>query len=108
MAVVGDMETVTGFSLVGVKHVHVHEGKEETISKINSFLSSEDIGLILLTYSVAGELGRELEEKLKKKGILPVVLQIPDRTGSVPESDELSELIKRTVGSDIVVKPEDR
>ena len=100
IAVVGDLETVTGFALAGVRRGHVHERKGETLAKF-------DVGIIVVTYPVADELGSELEEKLRRKKLLPIVLRVPDKTGAVPEVDELSELIKRTVGTDIVVKSEE-
>jgi len=51
-------------------------------------------------------LGLEFEEKMRMKGLLPIVLKVPDRTGAVPEVDELRELIKRTVGAEVVVRVE--
>jgi vacuolar-type H+-ATPase subunit F/Vma7 len=43
---------------------------------------------------------------MRTKRLLPIVLQIPDKTGYVPEVDELRETVKRTVGAEIVLKKE--
>ncbi len=107
VAVVGDLETVTGFALSGVRHVHVHERKEETLAKFDELFANENVGLIVVTYPIIDELGQELEEKLRTKKLLPIILRVPDKTGAVPEVDELRDLIKRTVGAEVVVKAEE-
>ena len=107
IAVVGDLETVTGFALAGVRRGHVHERKGETLAKFDELFADESVGIVIVTYPVADELGSELEEKLRRKKMLPIVLKVPDNTGAVPEVDELRELIKRTVGAEVVVKAEE-
>lgn len=104
VAVVGDLDTVIGFALAGVRITHVHTQKEETLSKLNELFARDDVGLVLITHPIAEELGEGFKQVLKRKGVFPVVLRIPDRTGYVPEVDELRELIKRTVGAEVIVK----
>lgn len=107
IAVVGDIETVTGFALAGVRHVYLHERKEATLAKLDRLFADGDIGLIIVTYPIVDELGSEFKEKIRRKGLLPIVLKIPDKTGEVPKVDELRELIKRTVGAEVVVRAEE-
>lgn len=106
VAVIGDVDTTTGFALAGASYVHVHIKKEETFAKLGELLASEDFGLVLITHRIAEELGAEFGWMLKTKKLLPVVLRIPDKTGYMPKVDELYELIKRTVGAKIVVRAE--
>ncbi len=108
IAVVGDIETVTGFALAGVRYVYIHERKDETLARLDELFTDEDVGLIIVTYPIADELGLELEEKIRRKRLLPIVLKIPDKTGVVPKVDELHELIKRTVGAEVVVRVGER
>ena len=106
VAVIGEQETATGMALAGATHVYVHTAKEETISKLKEFFASEEIGLVLLTHRVAEELGFEFRQLMRTKRLLPLVLRIPDKTGYVPRVDELREIIRRTVGAEIVVRAE--
>lgn len=104
VAVVGDQDTATGFALAGVTHVHIHVSKDETLAKLREFLTSGKIGLVLITHPIAEELGLEFSQMTKVKGLLPLVLRIPDKTGYVPKIDELTEIIRRTVGAEIVLR----
>lgn len=103
---IGNIETVTGFALAGVRHVYIHEKKEGTLAKLDELSADENMGLIIITYPIADELGSELKEKMRTKRLLPIVLKVPDKTGVVPKVDELRELIKRTVGAEVVVRAE--
>jgi len=103
---VGDQDTVTGFALAGTAHVHIHTAREETLDKLNEYFASEEIGLVLITHHIAEELGFDFRQMLRAKRLLPLVLRIPDKTGYVPKVDELREIIKRTVGAEIMVKRE--
>ncbi|MEM3421327.1 MAG: V-type ATP synthase subunit F [Candidatus Hadarchaeum sp.] len=104
IAVIGDLETVTGFNLAGARFAHVHTDKEKTLAKLEEFLTHGEIGLIFITHRVVEEIGPEFNRRIQEKGLVPLVLKIPDRTGYAPERDELQELIKRTVGVEIQMK----
>jgi vacuolar-type H+-ATPase subunit F/Vma7 len=106
IAVIGDIETAAGFALAGVRHVYIHERKEETLAKLDEFFADENMSLVIITYPIADELGSEFKEKMRTKGLLPIILKVPDKTGVVPKVDELRELIKRTVGAEVVVRAE--
>jgi V/A-type H+-transporting ATPase subunit F len=106
VAVIGDADTATGFALAGVSYTHVHVDKEGTLAKLAEFIASEEIGLVLITHPVAEELGDEFRRMMRRKKMLPVVLRIPDKKGYMPKVDELYQLIKRTVGAEIVVRAE--
>ncbi len=106
IAVVGDQDTVTGFALAGATYTHIHATREETLAKLNEFFASGEIGLVLITHRVAEELGLDSRQMLRAKQLLPLVLRIPDKTGYVPKVDELREIIRRTVGAEIMVKKE--
>lgn len=104
IAVIGDQDTTTGFALAGATQVHVHTAKDETLAKLNEFLTSRKIGLVLITHRVAEELGFEFRQAIRAKRMLPLVLRIPDKTGYVPKIDELREMIRRAVGAEIVLR----
>lgn len=108
IAVIGDLDTTTGMALAGATYAHVHTTKDETLAKLKEFLASDEIGIVLLTHRIAEELGLEFRQLMRTKRLLPLVLRIPDKTGYVPKVDELHEIIRRTVGAEIVVKAEVR
>ena len=106
IAVVGDQETVTGFALAGVTYAHIHATREETFAKLSEFFTSGEIGLVLITHRVAEELEPDFRQMFWAKQLIPLVLRIPDKTGYVPKVDELREIIRRTVGAEIMVRKE--
>lgn len=106
IAVVGDQDTVTGFALAGATYACVHTTKEETMGKLGEFITSDEIGLVLITHRVAEELGHDFLWMIRTKRLLPLVLRIPDKTGYVSKVDELREIIKRTVGVEIRIRKE--
>jgi len=106
IAAVGDADTAVGFALAGATHTYVHVEKGETLSKLAELLKAPDVGVLLLTHRVAEELEPELRRMMREKGVFPVVLKIPDKTGYMPRVDELLELIRRTVGAEVVVRAE--
>ena len=106
VAVIGDQDTATGFALAGATQAYVHTAKDETLVKLNEFLTSGKIGLLLITHRVSEELGFEFRRAMRAKRLLPLVLRIPDKTGYVPKIDELREIIRRTVGAEIIVRKE--
>lgn len=106
IAVIGDRDTAIGFALAGATCTHVHVEREGTLSKVRELFRARDVGVLLITHRVAGELEPELRWMMREKGVFPVVLKIPDKTGYVPRVDELLELIRRTVGAEVVVRAE--
>lgn len=106
IAAIGDADTTTGFALAGATYVHIHAEKESTLSKLRELFTARDVGVLLITHRVAEELEPELKWVMREKGVFPLVLKIPDKTGYVPPVDELLELIRRTVGAEVVVRVE--
>ncbi|MEM2978618.1 MAG: V-type ATP synthase subunit F [Candidatus Hadarchaeales archaeon] len=90
-----------------MSRLYLHSSKEETLRLLRGLLQEEGVGLILLTHRVAEELGEEWRKVMREKGPFPMVLRIPDRTGYRPEKDELEEMVKRTVGAEVVVRREE-
>ncbi len=106
IAAIGDRDTVTGLALAGTAHIHVHRSKEETLKVLEGLFSSSDVGLVLITHRTADALGAEYKQMVEAKKLLPMVLRIPDKTGYAPKEDALRDVIRRTVGAEIVVKKE--
>ena len=104
IALIGDRHTVYGFRLAGIRKTFViEEIRQEDIRGILKGLFDDNIGIILVTEKVAEEIRNILQEVDRfRKGIMPIVVEIPDSGGPLPEKiDPMRELIKRTVGFEI-------
>lgn len=104
IALIGDIHTVLGFRLAGIRKAFLideikRQNKKETIKG----LFDDGIGILLVTEKVYQELGHELEDANRfKKGLMPIILEIPDSSGPLADKiDPMRELIKRTVGFEI-------
>ncbi|NVM24311.1 MAG: V-type ATP synthase subunit F [Desulfobacterales bacterium] len=104
IALIGDRHTVYGFRLAGIKKTFLMEEiRQEDIRGILKGLFSDNVALILVTEKVAEEIKNVLEEANRyRKGIMPIIVEIPDSSGPLPEKiDSMRELIRRTVGFEI-------
>lgn len=104
IALIGDKHTVNGFRLAGIQRTFlIHEVQSGDIRGLLRELFSGEVALMLITERSAEQLGDLLEEAERfKKGILPIVVQIPDSTGPLAtKTDPIRVLIKKTVGFEI-------
>jgi vacuolar-type H+-ATPase subunit F/Vma7 len=104
IALIGDKHTMYGFRLAGIRKTYcIEDSKQEDIRGILKGLFEDNTALILITESIASEMGGLLREADRlRKGIMPIILQIPDSRGPlVAKVDPMRELIKRTVGFEL-------
>jgi V/A-type H+-transporting ATPase subunit F len=104
IALIGDRHTVYGFRLAGIRKTFPMEDiRQEDVRGILKGLFEDKTGILLVTERVAEEIGDVLEEMDRlRKGIMPIVLEIPDSGGPlIKKVDPMRELIKRTVGFEI-------
>jgi V/A-type H+-transporting ATPase subunit F len=100
---IGDVDFISGFGLGGVPRLILHESYEKTLKHLRELFDDPRVGLIILPHKIAAQFSPELKELRRKKPV-PVILAVPDKSGWKPEIDELRELIKRTVGAEVVIK----
>ena len=104
IALIGDKHTIYGFRLAGIKKTFlIEDTRQEDIRGILKGLFEDSTALILITEKIAAKTGDLLEEANRfRKGIMPIVLQVPDSGGPlISKVDPMRELIKRTVGFEI-------
>jgi vacuolar-type H+-ATPase subunit F/Vma7 len=104
IALIGDIHTVHGFRLAGIKKAFlIDEIKGQNTRETIKGLFDDGIGILLVTERAYKELRSELEEaKRFKKGLMPIILEIPDSDGPLADKiDPMRKLIKRTVGFEI-------
>jgi vacuolar-type H+-ATPase subunit F/Vma7 len=104
IALIGDRHTVYGFRLAGIaKTFLMEEIRQGDVRGILRGLFDENIGILVVTERIAEEIRDILEEVTRfRKGVMPVVVEIPDSGGPLIEKvDPMRELIKRTVGFEL-------
>ena len=108
VVVVGKKDMAVGFSLAGVDEVFVPKDEYESKKRIDKLLETFDIGVILLSESIAEEIREHLQQREKTRDdIYPVIVEIPDKEGPLEGKDDpLQDKIKRAVGIDITTKEE--
>ena len=96
----GDPDTVTGFMLGGIKDGFPVKNMEEAGDKLKEL--AKEYSIIITTEKI-GDNFRETIEKMSSESALPMIIEIPDKEGSVErESDPIRELIKRVIGVEMV------
>lgn len=91
-----NIETRVGMRLAGIDGVIVHE-REEVLREIRSALKDKEIGIIILTEQVA-EGARDDVNRLKIEMSTPLIIEIPDRHGSIRDKDRITRYIKESIG----------
>ena len=104
IALIGDRHTAYGLKLAGVKQtLLIDELKTRDVRESLRSLFDGNTGIILITEKAAAEIRSALDEVSRfRKGIVPIILEIPDSSGPlVGRADPIRSLIKRTVGFEI-------
>ena len=93
--VLGEADTVLGFSLIGIDGLATDDPDMAT-RKLDELRRDEDVGLILVTSGLAGRMRPALEHILAATA-LPLVFEIPDRSHAI-ERPPLREQLRRALG----------
>ncbi|WP_321422492.1 V-type ATP synthase subunit F [uncultured Methanobacterium sp.] len=100
IAVMADPDTVTGFMLGGIKDGFPVSNMDEAGVKLKEL--TKEYSIIITTEKI-GDNFREMIDKISSVSALPMIIEIPDKKGSVDrESDPIRELIKRVIGVEMV------
>ena len=94
--VIGDEETVLGFSLCGIEG-RVVSTRVGCGQALESALTGGDVGVILITERVAN-LARDLLEPLIYGARFPLILEIPDRHGPLEGRPTIREVARSAIG----------
>lgn len=95
IGVIGDKDTVTGFSLAGVKKKVTAESRDETKNAFEEFMHMPDMKVIIITEKLAEDIREEID---RHRGTWPVVVEIPDKKGKMERTDPVERLIKKVTG----------
>jgi len=101
VAIIGDIDTVTGFKLGGIKKGYDIETDEDAKKALNESIDN-GISVIIITEKIADNIREHIDKRIGSD-VLPMVIEIPDKFGSSDrDTDPMNELIKRVIGVEMV------
>jgi V/A-type H+-transporting ATPase subunit F len=87
--------------LGGIKEGYPVRNMEEADQTLEKLIKT-DISIIIITEKIGDELRTNID-KLTKERTLPMIIEIPDKNGSIErESEPLNKLIKRVIGVEMI------
>ena len=89
--VIADHHTCLAFSLGGITTRTV-KGREEAIAALEFTIDKQEVGLVLITEKVAALVRPEMNKILYTMH-RPLVVEIPDSSGSLPDRPSAGELM---------------
>lgn len=94
--VIGDEDTVLGFGMVGVRGREVSTEREANLA-LDAALEDREIGILIMTERTA-DLVRDRVEHLLFSEDFPLIVEIPDRSGTLPGRPTLREMVNDAIG----------
>jgi V/A-type H+-transporting ATPase subunit F len=89
-------DTQMGLRLAGIDGVVVHT-KEEVLKELNNAIKDDTIAIVLMTTLAVDTAPVEIAE-LKLKLSRPLIVEIPDRHGSVKIGETIDAYISEAIG----------
>lgn len=89
-------DTFVGMKMAGIKGEVLHNS-EDIIYRINELRQDKEIGIIIITEKIAMLIPELVSEiKLARRGAL--LVEIPDRHGSIKGKDSIVRYVKESIG----------
>lgn len=101
IAVVGDKESIFGFSAIGMDIYPAYE--EDDVKRIIPKLIDDDYAIIYITENVSIKAEKFLEKLQKNK--IPAIVTIPSNTGNLNYGEKrIKDMVQKAVGIEINFK----
>jgi len=98
VVVLGDRDTALGFKLAGAHEVYTFEDTavemERLRNKLRELVERDDVGVVLVTERFAQRV--ELPDVA-----FPIILQVPDKSGSRIGEEQIKEIVRRAIGVEL-------
>jgi len=95
-SIIGDEDTVLGFEMVGVSGKVVHDA-DEAHRAFAALLEDKDVGIVIITERIA-DMMRATVDKYLFTVSFPLIVEIPDRTGTAPGRPGIREMVNAAIG----------
>lgn len=95
-SIIGDEDTVLGFAIVGVAG-KVARNAEEAQQAFAEFLGDKETGIVIVTERVA-DMMRSTVDRYVFTESFPLIVEIPDRHGSLPDRPGIKEMVNTAIG----------
>lgn len=89
-------DTLVGLRIAGIKGTIVQDTCEADRT-LEVLLSNKDIGIILITEKLAERL-RDKISYIKQRMVSPLIVEIPDRHGSIKGDDYITGYVRESIG----------
>ncbi len=97
---IGDLETVVGFRLAGVREGYIVNDSREALKKIEELIKDDNIGLIIINERLMMDIRKDVEILLEGRE-KPLIVDVPDKRGVIERVDIIKELTRKAVGIEI-------
>lgn len=94
--VIGDQDTVLGFSLAGVEGITVSSAKEVEAA-FNFAIKDREVGIIVITERCAKLIKGHIED-YSFTNEFPLIVEIPDREGKDKERKDFKQMVNSAIG----------
>jgi V/A-type H+-transporting ATPase subunit F len=95
-SIIGDEDTVLGFGVVGVSG-KVATNAEEAQRAFEDLLHDKETSIIIITERVANLMRATVDRYLFTENF-PLIVEIPDRHGPVPDRPGIKEMVNTAIG----------
>jgi len=99
---IGDLDFIAGFQLAGVKDVFEAEDAWKAKNAMEMVKEMRDVAIVIIQRRFARENRDFIEEWKAKKGIYPIILELPDHREKGEYDDPMRDVIKRAIGIDMM------
>ena len=93
--VIGDVEMITGFRLVGVEGAEVTSA-DEAHQALNNAINRTDVAVIIVSEEFSIQLRDEID-KIRTTRVTPLIVEVPSPRGATGEV-KMSDLVSKTLG----------
>lgn len=91
-----NMDTFVGLKIAGIKG-EVVRTSEDALKVLDSVKENSEIGILVFTEKAAMLIPEQIKKmKMVKQG--PLIVEIPDRYGTVKGSDSILKYVKEAIG----------
>ena len=94
--IIGDEDTVLGFSLAGVNG-NIVRNPEQAHEAFKEILKNHEVAIIIITERCAAMIREEVDHYIFNADF-PLIVEIPDREGPVPDRPSLRDMVNHAIG----------